>query len=53
MIDVNWLTPHKVRRLTAVGTDGVAYLDYISQTVDTRMMATGSDQQRSRRRNLS
>jgi UDP-N-acetylglucosamine 3-dehydrogenase len=34
MIDVNWLTPHKVRRLTAVGTDGVAYLDYISQTVE-------------------
>ncbi|MEA1908160.1 MAG: Gfo/Idh/MocA family oxidoreductase [Euryarchaeota archaeon] len=34
MIDVNWLTPHKVRRLTAVGTEGVAYLDYISQTVE-------------------
>ena len=34
MIDVNWLTPHKVRQLTAVGTDGVAYLDYISQTVE-------------------
>ncbi len=34
MIDVNWLTPHKVRQLTAVGTEGVAYLDYISQTVE-------------------
>ncbi|MEA3281639.1 MAG: Gfo/Idh/MocA family oxidoreductase [Euryarchaeota archaeon] len=34
MIDVNWLTPHKVRQLTAVGTDGVAYLDYIGQTVE-------------------
>jgi UDP-N-acetylglucosamine 3-dehydrogenase len=34
MIDVNWLTPHKVRQLAAVGTEGVAYLDYISQTVE-------------------
>ncbi len=34
MIDVNWLTPHKVRQLTVVGTEGVAYLDYISQTVE-------------------
>jgi len=34
MIDVNWLTPHKVRRLTAIGTEGVAYLDYINQTVE-------------------
>lgn len=34
MIDVNWLTPHKVRRLTAVGTEGVAYLDYITQTAE-------------------
>ncbi len=34
MIDVNWLTPHKVRMLTVVGTEGVAYLDYISQTVE-------------------
>ena len=34
MIDVNWLTPHKVRMLTAVGTDGVAYLDYIAQTLE-------------------
>jgi len=34
MIDVNWLTPHKVRQLTAVGTKGVAYLDYIAQTVE-------------------
>ena len=34
MIDVNWLTPHKVRMLTAVGTEGVAYLDYIAQTVE-------------------
>jgi len=34
IIDVNWLTPHKVRGLTAVGTEGVAYLDYISQTVE-------------------
>jgi UDP-N-acetylglucosamine 3-dehydrogenase len=34
MIDVNWLTPHKVRQLTAVGTEGVGYLDYITQTVE-------------------
>ena len=34
MIDVNWLTPQKVRRLTVVGTDGVAYLDYLSQAVE-------------------
>ncbi len=34
MIDVNWLTPHKVRQLTVVGTDGVAYLDYIAQTLE-------------------
>lgn len=33
-VDVNWLTPHKVRRLTAVGLKGVAYLDYMNQTVE-------------------
>lgn len=33
LIDVNWLTPKKVRTLTAVGTGGVAYLDYIAQTL--------------------
>jgi UDP-N-acetylglucosamine 3-dehydrogenase len=34
LVEVNWLTPHKVRRLTAVGVEGVAYLDYIDQTVE-------------------
>lgn len=33
LVEVNWLTPHKVRKLTAVGIGGVAYLDYIDQTV--------------------
>ncbi|MDG6244958.1 MAG: UDP-N-acetylglucosamine 3-dehydrogenase [Methanolobus sp.] len=34
LVDVNWLTPHKVRKLTAVGVGGVAYLDYLNQTVE-------------------
>ena len=34
LVEVNWLTPHKVRKLTAVGLKGVAYLDYIDQTVE-------------------
>ena len=33
-IEVNWFTPHKVRTLVATGTDGIAYLDYISQTLE-------------------
>jgi UDP-N-acetylglucosamine 3-dehydrogenase len=33
-VEVNWLTPHKVRKLTVVGLEGVAYLDYIDQTVE-------------------
>ncbi|WP_406661243.1 UDP-N-acetylglucosamine 3-dehydrogenase [Methanolobus sp. ZRKC3] len=34
LVEVNWLTPHKVRKLTALGVEGVAYLDYIDQTVE-------------------
>ncbi|MDW7732241.1 MAG: UDP-N-acetylglucosamine 3-dehydrogenase [Methanolobus sp.] len=34
LVEVNWLTPHKVRKLTAVGVKGVAYLDYIDQTLE-------------------
>ncbi len=34
MIETNWLTPHKTRTLTAIGLKGVAYLDYIKQTVE-------------------
>lgn len=31
VIDTNWLTPHKVRTLSVVGTEGIAELDYITQ----------------------
>lgn len=34
LVDTNWLTPHKVRSLTAVGLEGVAYLDYINQKLE-------------------
>ena len=34
LVSTNWLTPHKIRNLTAVGLDGVAYLDYINQTLE-------------------
>ncbi len=34
LVDVNWLTPHKIRKLTVVGLEGVAYLDYMDQTVE-------------------
>jgi len=32
-IEINWFTPHKVRTLVATGTEGIAYLDYIEQTL--------------------
>ncbi|MFA4701999.1 UDP-N-acetylglucosamine 3-dehydrogenase [Pyrococcus kukulkanii] len=31
IIETNRLTPHKTRTLNVVGTDGIAYLDYINQ----------------------
>ena len=34
IVETNWLTPHKVRKLTVIGVNGVAYLDYIDQTVE-------------------
>ncbi|MDD2439972.1 MAG: UDP-N-acetylglucosamine 3-dehydrogenase [Methanosarcinaceae archaeon] len=34
VVETNWLTPHKVRKLSAIGVKGVAYLDYIDQTVE-------------------
>ncbi|MBP2030123.1 UDP-N-acetylglucosamine 3-dehydrogenase [Methanohalophilus levihalophilus] len=34
LVEVNWLTPHKIRKLTVVGLEGVAYLDYMDQTVE-------------------
>ena len=32
-IEVNWFTPQKVRTLVATGSQGVAHLDYIEQTL--------------------
>lgn len=34
LVETNWLTPHKIRKLTAVGLKGVAYLDYLEQSVE-------------------
>lgn len=34
LVESNWLTPHKTRKLTAVGLKGVAYLDYLEQSVE-------------------
>lgn len=31
IVETNWLTPHKTRTLTVVGTGGIAYMDYIEQ----------------------
>jgi len=33
-IETNWLTPHKVRKLTVTGSEGLISLDYISQEID-------------------
>lgn len=33
VIETNWLTPHKIRQLTVTGTKGIAYADYIEQTL--------------------
>jgi UDP-N-acetylglucosamine 3-dehydrogenase len=32
-IEVNWFTPHKVRTAVVTGTDGIAYMDYIKQSI--------------------
>lgn len=34
IVETNWLTPHKVRLLTVIGTQGMAYLNYKNQTVE-------------------
>ncbi len=34
LIDTNWLTPTKIRTLNAVGTSGVANLNYIEQSLE-------------------
>jgi UDP-N-acetylglucosamine 3-dehydrogenase len=33
VIDTNWLTPHKVRSLTVIGSKGIAEVNYIEQTL--------------------
>jgi UDP-N-acetylglucosamine 3-dehydrogenase len=33
VIDTNWLTPHKVRHLTVIGSQGIAEVDYIEETL--------------------
>jgi len=33
MIDTNWLTPHKVRNLTAIGSKGIAEVNYVEQAL--------------------
>ena len=33
IVETNWLTPHKTRTLTVVGTNGIAYVDYIAQSL--------------------
>jgi len=33
VVETNWLTPHKTRNFTVIGTEGVGYGDYIKQTV--------------------
>jgi UDP-N-acetylglucosamine 3-dehydrogenase len=32
-VETNWLTPHKMRNFTVIGTEGVGYGDYIEQKV--------------------
>jgi UDP-N-acetylglucosamine 3-dehydrogenase len=33
VVETNWLTPHKTRNFTVIGTEGVGYGDYIEQKV--------------------
>ena len=33
VIDTNWLTPHKVRNLTVIGSKGIAEVNYIEETL--------------------
>jgi len=33
VIETNWLTPHRTRKLTVTGTEAIAYADYIEQTL--------------------
>jgi UDP-N-acetylglucosamine 3-dehydrogenase len=38
-IEVNWNTPRKTRTLVATGSEGIAYLDYIDQTLTVNDIA--------------
>jgi len=42
-VEVNWLTPHKVRTLVATGSEGICYLDYIKQ--ELQLFTKSSSQQ--------
>jgi UDP-N-acetylglucosamine 3-dehydrogenase len=33
VVETNWLTPHKMRNFTVIGTEGVGYGDYMEQKV--------------------
>jgi len=33
VIDTNWLTPHRVRNLTVIGSNGIAEVNYIEETL--------------------
>ncbi len=34
MVETNWLTPHKIRKITVTGTGGVAHADYLEQSLE-------------------
>ena len=33
-IEVNWFTPHKIRTMIITGTKGIAYVNYIEQSLE-------------------
>jgi len=33
-IEVNWFTPHKIRTMIITGTEGIAYVNYIEQSLE-------------------
>jgi UDP-N-acetylglucosamine 3-dehydrogenase len=39
-IEVNWLSPLRIRELTVLGTDGIFVLDYAAQTLEFHRSAT-------------
>lgn len=36
ILEVNWLTPYKLRQLEITGTDGIISLDYIKQSIEVK-----------------